>query len=71
MIEGYDGVDVLADHPILLAIPAFLPALLVVAVVVFVALRDRRAEDGERTAGPPSGHGADQPSRQPPKSVSD
>ncbi|WP_067474977.1 hypothetical protein [Nocardia amamiensis] len=71
MIYGYDGVDVLADHSILVAIPAFLPALLVVAVVVFLALRDRRAEDGERAAGSPSEHGADQPSRQPPESTSD
>ncbi|WP_454198616.1 hypothetical protein [Nocardia sp. Marseille-Q1738] len=60
MMQGYDGVDVLAGHSILLAIPAFLPALLVVAVVVFVALRDRRAQDRDRMAGSPSDHGADQ-----------
>jgi hypothetical protein len=59
MNPGYDGVDVLADHSILLAIPAFLPALLVVAVVVFVALRDRRAQQHERTAGSTAEHGAD------------
>ncbi|MBH0776768.1 hypothetical protein [Nocardia bovistercoris] len=40
-----DEVDVLADHSILLAIPAFLPALLVVGVVVFLAVRDRRTDD--------------------------
>ncbi|MGK8506863.1 hypothetical protein ACRS5S_02020 [Nocardia asiatica] len=59
MTQGYDGVDVLADHSILLAIPAFLPALLVVAVVVFIALRDRRAEDRERGTGSPSEHSVD------------
>ncbi|MGK8488191.1 hypothetical protein [Nocardia asiatica] len=59
MTQGYDGVDVLADHSILLAIPAFLPAFLVVAVVVFIALRDRRAEDRERETGSPSEHSVD------------
>lgn len=43
MTEYPDGVDVLADHSILLAVPAFLPAFVVVGVVVFIALRDRRA----------------------------
>ncbi|MFC8045624.1 hypothetical protein [Nocardia sp. NPDC057353] len=42
---AYAGVDVLADHSILLAIPAFLPAFAVVGVVVFIAVRDRRAGD--------------------------
>ncbi|WP_039798718.1 hypothetical protein [Nocardia araoensis] len=59
MTGSPDGVDVLADHSLLLAIPAFLPALLVVAVVVFVALRDRRAEERDRTPGAPSEHGAE------------
>jgi hypothetical protein len=37
----------LADHTLLLALPAFAPAVVVVGVVVFVAMRDRRnsAED--------------------------
>ncbi|MET8652286.1 MULTISPECIES: hypothetical protein [Nocardia] len=49
MIAGEDHVDVLADHSVLLAIPAFLPALLVVGVVVFIAVRDRRGDhDDER-----------------------
>ncbi|MFC3962055.1 hypothetical protein [Nocardia jiangsuensis] len=47
MIAGYDGVDVLADHSILLAIPAFLPAFALVGVVVFIAVRDRRAGDDD------------------------
>ncbi|MFE9575547.1 hypothetical protein ACFYO1_04115 [Nocardia sp. NPDC006044] len=40
-------VDVLASHSMLLAIPAFVPALAVVAVVVGIAMRDRRAERRE------------------------
>jgi hypothetical protein len=35
-------VEYLAHHWILLAVPAFLPAIIVVAVVLYVALRDRR-----------------------------
>ncbi|CQD14892.1 hypothetical protein U8D42_10965 [Mycobacterium europaeum] len=37
-----------AHHMLLLAIPAFLPAVIVVAVILYVALRDRRAggDDG-------------------------
>ena len=40
-------MTVLADHTLLLALPAFAPAVVVVGVVVFVAMRDRRnsAED--------------------------
>lgn len=59
MTRGAGGVDVLADHSILLAIPAFLPALVVVAVVVVVALRDRRAEERDRAPGSPPEHGAE------------
>jgi hypothetical protein len=42
-------LTVLADHTLLLALPAFAPAVVVVGVVVFVAMRDRRnkAESGE------------------------
>lgn len=35
-------MTVLADHTLLLALPAFAPAVVVVGVVVFVAMRDRR-----------------------------
>jgi hypothetical protein len=38
-------VEHLADHTLLLAIPAFFPAVIVVGVVVFVAMRDRRKPD--------------------------
>ena len=40
-------VQVLADHSALLAVPAFAPAILVVAVVIWVARRDRRMGDDE------------------------
>ena len=35
-------VEYLAHHMLLLAVPAFLPAIVVVGVILFVALRDRR-----------------------------
>jgi hypothetical protein len=38
-------VEYLADHTLLLAIPAFFPAIVVVGVVIFVAMRDRRSPD--------------------------
>ncbi|MFF7945014.1 hypothetical protein ACFZC5_35515 [Nocardia gamkensis] len=59
MTGGSGSVDVLADHSILLAIPAFLPALLVVAVVILVAVRDRRAEERDAASGSPSEHGGE------------
>ncbi|MEU0496974.1 hypothetical protein [Mycobacterium sp. NPDC006124] len=40
-------VVILADHSALLAIPAFAPAILVVAVVIWVARRDRRLAEDE------------------------
>lgn len=52
-MTGYpEGVDVLADHSILLAVPAFLPAFVVVGVVVFIAVRDRRAGHDEQAERP-------------------
>ncbi|MCA2245109.1 MULTISPECIES: hypothetical protein [Mycobacterium] len=35
-------VEYLAHHYLLLAAPAFLPAVIVVAVILYIALRDRR-----------------------------
>lgn len=49
----------LADHSVLLAIPAFAPAMVVVGVVVYVAMRDRRrgdAGDGDTDAGRDRAH---------------
>jgi hypothetical protein len=39
-------VEYLAHHWIVLAVPAFFPAVVVIGVVLFVALRDRRAGRG-------------------------
>ena len=36
-------MTILADHTLLLALPALAPALVVVGVVLFIALRDRRS----------------------------
>ncbi|WP_107658662.1 hypothetical protein [Nocardia suismassiliense] len=59
-----DGVDILAGHSALLAIPAFVPALAVVGVVLGIAMRDRRAE--RREAGQPADDAAvpDPPERE-------
>jgi hypothetical protein len=35
-------VEILAHHGLLLAIPAFAPAIAVAGVVLYIALRDRR-----------------------------
>ncbi|WP_459546578.1 hypothetical protein [Nocardia sp. X0981] len=52
MTNRYDGVDILADHSILLAVPAFLPAILIAAVVLVIAVRDRRRGDPEEPPEP-------------------
>ncbi len=38
------NIVILADHPIWLAVPAFAPAIVVAAVVVYIAVRDRRSD---------------------------
>jgi hypothetical protein len=40
-----EGVTYLADHTLLLALPAFVPAVIVAGVVVYIAMRDRRRGD--------------------------
>jgi flagellar biosynthesis/type III secretory pathway M-ring protein FliF/YscJ len=40
-------VEFVAHHWILLAGPAFLPAVIVVGVVLFIAIRDRRRRDDD------------------------
>jgi hypothetical protein len=42
-------IDVLAHHMLLLAIPAFFPAVAVVGVVIWIAVRDRRTHDDTTT----------------------
>jgi hypothetical protein len=39
-------IAVLADHSLLLAIPAFVPAFGVAGVIAYIALKDRRNRDG-------------------------
>ena len=40
-------MSILADHSLLLAIPAFVPAFVVAGVVVYIAMQDRRRSDDE------------------------
>ena len=42
------GEQILAHHAALLAIPAFVPAVVVVGVVLYIARKDRREEREER-----------------------
>ncbi|QLL10190.1 hypothetical protein H0P51_12915 [Mycobacterium vicinigordonae] len=41
--------QVSAHHALLLAIPAFFPAVIVVGVISYIAIRDRRADHGEKS----------------------
>jgi hypothetical protein len=43
-------VEYAAHHWLLLAGPAFLPAVIVVAVVLYVAIKDRRTPDEDQQA---------------------
>lgn len=38
---------ILAHHPLLFAIPAFLPAVIIAGVVLYIAIKDRREEAAE------------------------
>jgi hypothetical protein len=42
-------VEMLAHHGLLLAIPAFAPAIAVAGVVIYIAVRDRRNSDATHT----------------------
>lgn len=42
------GEQLLAHHPVLFAVPAFVPAIVVVGVVLYIARKDRREEAEER-----------------------
>ena len=43
-------VEYLGHHWIVLAVPAFLPAVIVVGVILYIAMRDRRAARNESAA---------------------
>ena len=47
-------ITVLADHSLLLAIPAFVPAFIVAGVVAFIAMKDRRNKDRPHSEEPGS-----------------
>jgi hypothetical protein len=47
---GDAHTEILAHHGLLLAIPAFAPAIAVAGVVIYVTLRDRR-RDSDATPG--------------------
>jgi hypothetical protein len=51
-VTAQPTVELLADHSVLLAIPAFLPAVAVVGVIVYIAMRDRRDGDGAHSEDP-------------------
>ena len=47
---GSAHVEYVAHHWLLLAGPAFLPAVIVVAVVLYIAIKDRRTPDEDPQA---------------------
>ena len=55
-------VEIMAHHYLLLAAPAFLPAVIVVAVILYIALRDRR-ERRNTTGGPTDASRPDTPDK--------
>ncbi|HEX2401318.1 MAG TPA: hypothetical protein VI217_13415 [Mycobacterium sp.] len=55
-MTGQPEVEILAHHGLLLAIPAFAPAIAVAGVVIYIAMRDRR-----RTSDAPRGENSDSP----------
>ncbi|MGI5218548.1 hypothetical protein [Nocardia sp. CA-290969] len=60
MSDRYDEVVILADHSVLLAIPAFLPAFIIAGVVLVIAVRDRRAGGDEPPERGESGSDTDE-----------
>lgn len=47
-MTGQPHIELLAHHGLLLAIPAFTPAIVVAGVVIYIAMRDRRSPDTPR-----------------------
>lgn len=54
-----ENVIYLADHSVVLALPALVPAFVIVGVVLFVVVRDRRAERNEGTVSDSDSDGLD------------
>lgn len=59
-----DNVIYLADHSVVLALPALVPAFVIVGVVLFVVARDRRAERNSGAASDSESDGADTSNRE-------
>lgn len=43
--------EIVAHHALLLAIPAFLPAIIVAGAVIYAAMRDRRGKNPTTKSG--------------------
>jgi hypothetical protein len=43
-MTGSPPAEILAHHALLLAIPAFVPAIIVAGVVIYIAMRDRKSD---------------------------
>jgi hypothetical protein len=43
-VSGPPPAEILAHHGLLLAIPAFTPAIIVAGVVIYIAMRDRKSD---------------------------
>ncbi|WP_172800473.1 hypothetical protein [Mycobacterium sp. IS-1496] len=43
-------VEILADHPIWIAVPAFAPAIVVAGVVVYIVTKNRRKRQDDQSA---------------------
>jgi hypothetical protein len=54
-------VAILADHSVLLAIPAFAPAFVVAGVVAYIAIKDRCKGDSTQDDGTASAGDDDRP----------
>ncbi|MGI5169628.1 hypothetical protein ACQEU3_35285 [Spirillospora sp. CA-253888] len=54
-LAGLPADGVLATHPIISAVPFFVPTFVVVAVIAVVIWRDRRRGDDEPEAGAETG----------------
>jgi hypothetical protein len=50
MMSTASQVDMLADHPIWIAVPAFAPAIVVAGVVVYIATKNRQKRQGGPSA---------------------
>ena len=48
-MTGQPHIEILAHHGLLLAIPAFAPAVAVAGVVIYIAVRDRRKRKDPRS----------------------